>query len=61
MVARVIRVATTQFAVKEDDMSANIAAAEVLIRAAAADGANIVLIQELFAGNARDSVRCICK
>ena len=46
----VVRVATTQFAAKGDDVSRNVAAAETLVREAAADGANIVLIQELFAG-----------
>ena len=44
-----MRAATTQFAAKGDDASRNVAAAEALVREAAADGANIVLIQELFA------------
>ena len=46
----VVRVVTTQFAAKGDDMRANIRAAEDIIRAAAEDGAKIVLLQKLFAG-----------
>jgi N-carbamoylputrescine amidase len=42
-----VNVAATQFAVGED-RSANVAKAEQLIRQAARQGANIVLIQELF-------------
>ena len=46
----VVRVATTQFAAKGDDAAANVAAAEDLVRAAAARGAQLVLLQELFVG-----------
>ena len=42
-----ITVAATQFACT-DDRERNLATAERLIRAAAAQGANIILIQELF-------------
>lgn len=42
-----VTVAATQFACSED-RDANLATAERLIRAAAAQGANIILIQELF-------------
>jgi N-carbamoylputrescine amidase len=44
----VVHVATTQFAVKGDDVAANVAVAEGLVRAAAARGAQLVLLQELF-------------
>lgn len=43
------KVAATQFACVAD-MTVNIMEAEKLVRAAAADGANIVLLQELFKG-----------
>src|SRR5262245_25605285 len=42
-----VTVAATQFAAT-DDRSANLATAERLIRSAAGQGANIILIQELF-------------
>jgi len=42
-----VTVAATQFACS-DDRDANLATAERLIRAAAAQGANVILIQELF-------------
>eukprot|EP01043_Picozoa_sp_COSAG02_P049517 COSAG02_NODE_4979_length_4758_cov_8.253917_6_plen_164_part_00 len=46
----VLRVATTQFAVCGDDANANIALAEAVVRRAAADGAKLILLQELFIG-----------
>ena len=45
-----IRVATTQFAARGDDLQANIATAEAVVRAAASDGARLILLQELFCG-----------
>ncbi|KAL6754920.1 carbon-nitrogen hydrolase [Haematococcus lacustris] len=46
---RNVTVAATQFACTANN-SENIAAAEKLVRAAAADGANVILLQELFEG-----------
>ncbi len=46
----VLRVATTQFAACGDNVDANIALAEAVVRRAAADGAKLILLQELFMG-----------
>jgi N-carbamoylputrescine amidase len=45
-----LRVATTQFAVAGDDVAANLQLAESCVRRAAADGAQLILLQELFQG-----------
>jgi N-carbamoylputrescine amidase len=45
---RQVTVAATQMAVETFEVAANIARAETLVRAAAAKGAQIILIQELF-------------
>lgn len=45
--SRIVRLAATQFAVSPD-RATNIAKAEALVRQAAGQGANVILIQELF-------------
>lgn len=47
--SRVVKVAATQFACTSDK-AANVSKAESLVRAAAASGAKVILLQELFEG-----------
>jgi hypothetical protein len=59
---RIVKVAATQFACSSD-FAANVASAVTAVREAASQGANIILLQELFEGLYFCQVRCstICQ